>query len=198
MSLAVVMPTIEIRGKERQRAVDSVNVQTLLPDELHIQLDDSRRGSAFTRNAALRFVRADWVAFLDDDDEFLPIHLHELMQCAEATDADVVYPGCHVIGGTDPHDRFGEPFDADLLRQKSYIPVTSLVRMECVNEIIEKYGEAFFRPHGSDYDDWGFYLRLLDIGAVFVHHPVKTWNWHMHGYGMPGLPGNTSGLSSRW
>lgn len=187
MSITVVMPHIEEREEELKRAIKSVSEQELKPDAFIVQIDDTQSGSAITRNLALKVVETDWVAFLDDDDEMMPNHLSELSQCAETTGADVIYPGCEVIGGSDPHDRFGQPFDPDLMRQKSYIPVTSLVRMSLVKKLFEEHDEAFYRPAGSIYDDWGFYLRLLDTGAIFVHHPVKTWKWH-HWHG------NTSGL----
>lgn len=200
-SIAVLIPHIPTREKELNRAVISIYTQTRRPETVTIRADLEHEGSAVTRNRGLESImkdEPDWVAFLDDDDEFLPHHLDELLRCAQAHDADVVYPGCTVIGGSDPHDRFGQPFDADLLRMKSYIPVTSLVKMSKVQELFNTHGEAFWRPPGSDYDDWGFYLRLLDAGAKFVHHPVKTWLWHHWGYGMPGSPGNTSGMPHRW
>lgn len=200
--ITVLISHIPIREEERDRAVASIYAQTRRPDTVHLRTDLDHEGSAATRNHALKSImeyeETDWVAFLDDDDEFLPHHLDELLRCAIAHEADVVYPGCHVVGGHDPHDRFGQPFDADLLRQQSYIPVTSLVRMSKIEELFKVHGEAFWRPPGSDYDDWGFYLRLLDAGAKFVHHPVKTWLWHHWGYGMPGRPGNTSGMPHRW
>lgn len=196
--ITVVIPHIPIREAELARALASVRAQTLQPAATIVAIDTEHEGSAVMRNAALLQVTTDWVAFLDDDDELLPNHLAEVMQCALETGADVVYPGCTVVGGHDPHDRFGQPFDPVLMRQKSYIPVTSLVRMSLVRHLFEEYGEAFYRANGTDYDDWGFYLRLLDAGAIFMHHPVKTWKWHHWGYGVPGRAGNTSGMPHRW
>lgn len=185
-TITVLMPHIPPRVEKLARAVQSVSRQTLQPDHLIITPDPHHTGSAATRNRGLTSVTTEWVAFCDDDDELMPHHLDELLRCAIAHDADVVYPGCHVIGGTDPHDRFGQPFDPDLLRQKSYIPVTSLCRTGMVKAV-----GGFSLPEGSIYDDWGLYLKLLRVGAKFVHHPVKTWHWHVDG-------GNTSGSGARW
>lgn len=190
-TVAVLIPHIPVREKELERALESVDRQTRKPDITIVEIDNNHEGSEHTRNRALKNIETDYVAFLDDDDEFLPHHIDEILRCAIAHDADIVYPGCNVIGGYDPHDRFGKPFDPQLLWEKSYIPVTSLVKMERIKELFDLYGSAFQRPRGSDYDDWGFYLRMLDIGAKFVHHPVKTWLWHHHS-------SNTSGLGSRW
>lgn len=173
------------------RALSSVARQTLPVEAVSIAVDTKREGAGPTRDRALAVVRTHWVAFLDSDDEWDSIHIEELITCAEETGADIVYSECRVIHtqlGEIPRSypvweewgRPGKPFDADLLRKKSYLPVTSLVRTSLAQQ------STFVPPLGSHYDDWGFYLGLLNIGATFVHLPKITWTWH-HG------PHNTSG-----
>ena len=135
------------------------------------------------------------IIFLDDDDEFMPQHLEVLLQNAMRSGATVVYSGCRVL---DPNGmviplreewgRFGEPFDAELLKRKAYMPVTSLVHTTLAKQAL--FGPPAAAPD-SDYDDWGFYLRLLGLGASFLHVPEVTWVWHHHGQ-------NTSGRGDRW
>lgn len=191
--VTVVTPHIPTRRTELLRALGSVTTQTLLPAAVSIAVDHHHAGSAATRNRALFAASTTWVAFLDDDDAFEPAHLAELVAVAESSGADVVYSGCTVIGPggqllpvRDEWGRFGQPFDADLLRRRSYLPVTALVR----TELAQRVG-GFRCPPGSPYDDWGLWLALLDSGAKFVHHPVHTWLWWHHGR-------NTSGDGSRW
>lgn len=189
-SVTVLIPSIPPRKQMLNRAFVSVLNQLRPPDDIHVAIDHRRVGAAVNRNVALTNVDTDWVAFLDDDDEFLPQHLLVLLQNSD--NADVIYTGCTVIG---PHGedlgareewgRFGQPFDGLLLRKRSYLPVTSLVRTELAKR------SAFQAPAGSDYDDWGFYLGLLDLGAHFKHVPQKTWIWHHHGT-------NSSGRPDRW
>lgn len=178
------------------RALKTVATQTLRADDIIIAVDNDRQGSAITRNRALMKVETRWVAFLDDDDLLMPHHLETLLTHANDTGADVVYPGCRVVnpelGGEIPlreeWGRFNQLFDPDLLRQKSYIPVTSLVRTSLAR--LAQFGP----PTASDshYDDWGFYVRLLDMyGAIFSHVPEITWVWNHHGK-------NTSGRPDRW
>lgn len=193
--ITVVIPvhTPRVVNGTLRRALNSVWEQTQLPDAVIVQHDWGRHGSYKTRNTAIASVKTEWIAFLDSDDEWLPYHLHEVFKCARETGADVIYPGCYVMGGTDPHDRFGQEFDPDLLRQKSYIPVTSLVRTSLAVHV-----GGFCREPGG-YDDHCFYLRLLNEGAKFVHHPVKTWLWNVTQQARPGADGNTSGLADgRW
>lgn len=184
--VTVIIPTIPPRRQMLKRAVHSALMQSWAPAAIHIELDTHHAGSAATRNRALEAVRTEWVAFLDDDDVLLPNHLEVLCKAADAYAADVVYPWPQMNGAPDPSpDRFGLPFDEDLLRVRSYIPVTSLVETELAQ------AAQFWAPDGSVYDDWGFYLRLLDLGATFHHVPERTWIWNVGTH-------NTSGQPDRW
>ena len=183
--VTVVTPSIPPRTKMLRRALASVLAQTRPPDAISVAVDRDREGSAATRNRALDAAGTEWVAFLDDDDQFLPHHLEMLLACAQTSGADVVYPIPEVAGQPPPQLRFGLPFDPDELRRANYIPVTSLVRTQLARA-------AKFRcPRGTVYDDWGLYLGLLNLGARFVHLPEKTWIWNWH-------PGNTQGQPDRW
>lgn len=169
--------------------------QTLKPAAVIVEWDHRRTGAAATKNRALSQVATEYVAFLDDDDEFLPEHLDTLRAYADSTDADVVYsiprvPGTNFVS-TEP--QYGKPFDAEVLRQRSFIQTTSLVRTE-----LFKQAGGFQTPPGSDYDDWGAWLALLDLGAKFVHAPEVTFIWNHYGVGRPGVLGNTSGRPDRW
>lgn len=185
--MTVVVPSIPPRGAMLKRALGSVLDQTRSADAISVAVDLTHAGSAATRNRALWAADTEWVAFLDDDDQFKPNHLERLLATADETGADVVYPWPEMAGSGDPRpDRWGKPFDADELRRGSYIPVTSLVR----TELAKKCG-GFQIPAGSVYDDWGFYLALLEVGSRFVHLPERTWIWNVHGQ-------NTSGQPHRW
>ncbi len=194
-TVAVITPHIPTREFELTRAVASVAAQTVQPDFHIIATDRGHWGSARVRNRALFAADTTWVAFLDDDDEFLANHLEVSLQAADESGADVIYAGCVVVDheGNDvpireEWGRFDQKFDPEILRMKAYLPVTSLVRTGLAK--LALFGPPDHQPN-SLYDDWGFYLRLLDLGAVFTHVPEVTWVWHHHGK-------NTSGQASRW
>lgn len=185
-----------------RKAIASVMNQTHPADSIAIAVDNYRFGSDVTRNSALSMVQTPWVAFLDDDDQFLPNHLATLMQAAADNNADVVYslPRVMTPDGRRVERQFdwggGPVFDPDYLRRKAHIQTTSLVRTELAKAV---GGFTFVRDEtGAINDDHGFYLRLLDIGAKFHHVHEETFIWNHHGYGRPGMPGNTSGQPSRW
>ena len=169
MRISVVIPTIPGREESLQRAVDSVGAQTYRPVALRIVRDTDRQGAAHTRNEALSLVDTEWVAFLDDDDEFKPHHLKACARHAALTGADVVYPW---FDGDDEIGMFGIPFSASLLRRRNFIPVTVLARTQL---LVEAGG---FTPHpdenGDPCEDWGLWVKLLD-SATFSHLPMRTW-----------------------
>ena len=184
--VTVVIPTIKPRRGLLLRAVNSVLAQDLGgygKPAIEIAIDREHDGAAVTRNRALDKVQTPWVAFLDDDDYFLPNHLQTLID-ATCPERDVIYSECRVIGPNyETLDisstlRHGLPFDAEALRRDNYIPVTSLVRTELAQ--VARFGPPDHDPT-SLYEDWGFYLRLLKEGGNFHPIPEVTWVWHHHG-----------------
>jgi len=131
--------SVLIRSMDRttlDRALDSVAAQTRQPDEVlvvsargpgHRPLPE-RIGSAPLRliesdrplaraaagNVLLRAARGDWLNFLDDDDAFLPGHLHTLATVAATAGAAVavVHAVAEVIDARGAAgQRLGAPFD---------------------------------------------------------------------------------------
>lgn len=186
------MPSIPPRVHTHlHRALDSVLHQDRPVDAISVSVDHHRLGSAKNRSRALSGVGTEWVALLDDDDEWLPDHVRLLMEHAEETGADVVYPWFTVPEGWDPWPyREGQPFDEKLLRSMNYIPITVLVRTEL---LWDAGGFTVKDPTNPDSlcDDWGTWERLLASGATFSHLNRRTWLWHWHG-------GNTSGRPDKW
>ncbi len=188
--ITVVIATLPTRAQMLTTAVRSVMAQTLPARVVVVEPDDRGRGAAATKNAGLAQVRTEWVAFLDDDDEFMPDHLRVLHTAATEAGADVAYSLPLVRDQLGRKvDRInewggGEVFDPEALRRGSYIQTTSLVRTESAKRV-----GGFQCPPGSNYDDWGFFLALLDGGAVFTHVHRETFVWNHHGANSSGVPG---------
>lgn len=184
--ITIVIPTIAERYDLLQRALRTVDAQTLPPAAVLVEPDHDRAGAAATRNRALERVTTEWVAWLDDDDELYPDHLRKLARFATLGGYDVAYPGYDVDGGPDPVGCFGLPFDRSLLQRRNYIPVTALCRTSAVR------AAGGFRPHpdehGDPCEDWGLWLAMADLGAKFGHLAVRTWRWHLSDTSTKGRP----------
>lgn len=200
--VTVAVPTIPTRAKMLRRALSSVCTQTLAPAAIVVEYDHEHTGSAATRNRALAKVSTEFVAWLDDDDQFLANHLETLRTAAEQHEADVVYALPRVLdanGNQVPRqwDWGGGPeFDPELLKRKAHIQTTSLVRTSWARKV---GGFRFIQDEtGASNDDHGFFLALYEAGARFHHVHDETFIWNHHGFGVPGRPGNTSGQPDRW
>lgn len=205
-TVTVVVPTIPPRAELLLRALDSITAQTRYPDAITIAIDNEGEGAAPTRNRGWRAAQTDFVAFLDDDDEFLPQHLERLMEVAD--DADMVYSWFEHVGWPEwtPERQdalavmrngqlvhpLGVPFgpeQAAHMKRFAFIPITALVRKSA----LEKSG-GFPRPLSrewprDDCEDWGGWLALLRTGARFVHVPERTWVCHHTNDGERGTSG---------
>ncbi|MGP4110787.1 glycosyltransferase family 2 protein [Streptomyces sp. 4N509B] len=133
------------------------------------------RGVAAARNAAFPRARGAYLAFLDDDDVYLPGHLSAAMEVL-AGGADAVYATAVVSDrrvergsardgdgpeSTAPH-AFDFPFDPDFLRVLNVVPPTSLV--------LRASPAVRFDPDLRTHEDWDLWLRLArDHGYRFEH-----------------------------
>lgn len=185
MNITVIVPTIPARVEQLRRALVSVQAQTLKPATVLVAEDRGREGPAVLRNRLLERVETEFVAFLDDDDWLYPDHLKLCARYMTLQNLDVVYPGYDC--DDDPVNCFGIPFDASLLKQRNFIPVTVLTKTQLVLDA------GGFQPHpdehGNPCEDWGLWLAMLERGAKFGHLPIRTWRWN---------PGGTKGRPDRW
>jgi glycosyltransferase involved in cell wall biosynthesis len=197
--ITVCIPTIPVRRPLLQRAVASVLAQTLPASGLSVAVDLRKEGAAVTRQRALECAwtggrrRAGWVAFLDDDDEFLPQHLERLWRHARDEDADYVYSWFETVPtGGDPFPPHHFTDDWNPL-DPIQTTITILVRLELALDVgfltWDDDGRTVAgQRHGEDYE---FTLGCVRAGAKISHLAERTWLWHHDS-------GNTSGRPDRW
>lgn len=191
--ITVAIASIPPRVGLLQRAVASVLTQTHSAAGLAVAIDYAKQGAPATRQRALDMVDTQWVAFLDDDDEFMPQHLETLWAAAHAHNADYVYSWFETVpNGCDPFppSHYLDPWRDEAPRQTT---ITTMVRTELAKQV----GFASFSETGELVDgqrwgeDWSFTLGCLEAGAKIHHVVAKTWYWHHDSH-------NTSGRPERW
>lgn len=188
--ISMCIPSIPIRGGLIRHAVGSVLEQAYPAHSINVAIDHDRMGAAHTRNRALYSAQTEWVAFMDDDDILYPNHLELLVAKQIETGADVIFPWFD----TDPPG--GDPFPSEFETREydpavpHMFPITTLVR----RTLAWRVGGFPVADPVSEVcagEDWTFWLKMRDAGAIFAHVNARTWCWNMKGQ-------NTSGLPNRW
>lgn len=187
-AISVVISTFE-RPDACERALRSVLAQSEQPLEVLVCDDGSRDDTparfrawarrcsrvrylrtprntgtpAAARNLGIDSVRGKWIAFLDDDDEWLPGKLARQRSALAAEDADVIATNAVRSDGT-AYFRDApaslKPKRGDLLRGNPIITSTALVRRTLV-----RFPTARWMRGIEDYAAW---LELADRGARFL------------------------------
>lgn len=183
--VTLITATIPPRGALLAELAGCVGRQERPPDAWLIEYDLDHKGPGLTRNRALARVDTEWTAVIDDDDEPFPQHLRRLVEHAEETAADVVYPTWQYASGRKDPTSLSDTavFDPVKIRDANYIPVTVLVRTMLAKAVGGFPSVAEAPTAGNDHpcEDWGLWLRLLDAGARFEHLCEVTWRYNPHG-----------------
>jgi glycosyltransferase involved in cell wall biosynthesis len=129
---------------------------------------DSNRGPGGARNVLLSMATADWVHFLDADDEIAPDYLAKVRPFAdEAT--DVVLSACDFLGASDR--KFWARWtydDDDFCSNALAATIASPVFLHCSFIRRDKALEAGgFDEERRCYEDGDFHVRLAAVGARF-------------------------------
>jgi len=153
------------------RAMASVAAQTLPPMQHLVAVDYDGWGPAVLRNALVAASETEWLAFLDDDDLFLPDHLETLL--AHEDEADVIHSAFAVRGRPywsweDLHAQ-----GCSTLEPHNTIPTTALVRKSFFDDV-----RGFRSNRPEDHNLW---RMLRAAGARFVCVHERTWVYRFHG-----------------
>jgi glycosyltransferase involved in cell wall biosynthesis len=119
------------------------------------------------RTSGCESASGTWVAFLDDDDAWLPSKLRRQLERGAVGDADVIGTNALRSDGTvyfPSAPREWSPTRADLLRANPLITSSVLVRREVLART------RGFRPQrwARGVEDYGMWLDLVDVGARIV------------------------------
>jgi glycosyltransferase involved in cell wall biosynthesis len=204
MDVSVVVPTrnrsallaMTLRSVLRQRDIDfeiivvdeastddTPAVLAALGDSrIRVIHHDSAQGVSVARNRGVAEARAEWVAFVDDDDLWAPNKLALQLEATRASGALWVYVGhvninmAYQVTGGAP----SLPPDA-LIKQ---LPQQNVVPGGCSGVMVSKRALAVagpFDPRLQPLADWDLWLRLAHNGMpAWVPRPLVAYRLHGH------------------
>jgi glycosyltransferase involved in cell wall biosynthesis len=129
------------------------------------------------RNRALRRARGEIIAYLTDDDLWLPDHLERLMACLTEHDAQLAYSLPLEVtrtGVITPHVfNLHDASTRNLWRTKhlGYVAIANVIhRREC----LEQYG--YWNETMASGGDWELWMRIIEGGGSqsFAYLPLPT------------------------
>jgi GT2 family glycosyltransferase len=193
--ISVIIPTLR-RAQLLSRAIKSVLAQTLRDLELIVIVDgddpdttqllaticDPRLryvqnphslGSAEARNVGIRLARGEWIAFLDDDDEWTNDKLEKQILAADGIDGEaivsclsrVVTPLRQYVWPTRTYDNRSS-LDEYLFDRRSLFRGDAMLQCSSLFMRQELCAELLFRP---EHDDWDLLLRAVKLkGAKII------------------------------
>ena len=187
-TVAAIIPTVPPRASQLVRALTSVIHQSRSVDAISVAVDRLHEGPGITRTKALIATTTDFVACLDDDDEWAANHVELLWRAIEDEGADVTFSHPQVIAGADPFPAFlGRAWDP---AEPRIFGCWFMARTELLKDIggwrsAEEIG-ADWNPHwqadgSAGGEDWDITKRLVAAGARIVHVPHRTYLWHHDG-----------------
>lgn len=206
--VSVVIPTRN-RPLLVQRAVKSALGQTLQEIEVIVVIDGtdpatcaelakfneprltvielpSSGGAAAARNAGVAQARGEWIAFLDDDDEWLPQKLERQLATAQSASHQLPIISCYLIAKRPEGDTIwprrlpalSEPLSEYLFVRNSLFQGEGVIQTSTLFAPKALLQNVPFQSSLQRHQDWDWLLRatqLEEVGIEFVPEPLSIW-----------------------
>lgn len=134
------------------------------------------RGFYEARNTGCNAVKSEWIASLDDDDEFIPGNVEELKEFLTTTDADIVHFPCVLFG--EQTGMWGQSANMNNILEANQIPSGSWFK----RSVWEKL-KGFQVPTA---EDWDFWARAHKHKMKFVYFPLPIYRHRMRSDSLSG------------
>ena len=205
--VTVVITTYKREPKMVRRAIDSVinqtysNIQIIVVDDspntyelrdsikdmvlsykkiIYIQHEKSK-GACIARNTGLQVAKGEYIAYLDDDDEWMPNKIEKQLKCFDDEETAIVYCGHkeyheagNVVVDTKCKGYSGYLYEK-LLQEGNFIGSTSFVLMK--KDYLKKIGG--FDPLMESAQDADVWLRLAKKYKIsFVDESLVVYHIH--------------------
>jgi len=141
-------------------------------------------GGAEARNLGVQQARGEWIAFLDDDDEWVPDKIQEQFSAAAVSRCEFPLVCSQVIARTPtadfvwPETPPSKPYSEYLLLRSRLSYGEGLMQTSTLFTKRELLQQVPFRSGLRKHQDWDWVLRcteLQSVEVVFIPRPLAIW-----------------------
>jgi len=142
-------------------------------------------GGSSARNEGVLASRGEWIAFLDDDDLWLPTKLEKQLALAQSSKASEPIVACKVVARTAggdfvwPRKLPSEPLSEYLLARNSWSQGENLLQTSTLLARRRLLLQVGFEDGLKKHQDWDWLLRVVRTSGVkieFVDEPLSVWS----------------------
>lgn len=175
-----VVVVIDGKDEETLEALASISSPRVRVLSLPNQVGGSR-----ARNEGVNAAAGEWIAFLDDDDEWLPQKLEKQLAAANASDSPDPIVACKVMARTPggeflwPRKLPSEPLSEYLLARDSWRQGEGLLQTSTLLTTRRLLLKIQFADGLRKHQDWDWLLRAIRTPGAkieFVTEPLAIWN----------------------
>lgn len=160
-------------------------LKSMSSPQLRLLRLQQKAGGARARNEGVHAATGEWVAFLDDDDEWLPEKLQRQIAVAQMSTASDPIVSCKVMARTQtgefvwPRKLPSEPLSEYLLARDSWGQGEGLMQTSTLLTTRRLLQEIGFEDGLQKHQDWDWLLRAAKAPGTaieFVNEPLVVWN----------------------
>jgi glycosyltransferase involved in cell wall biosynthesis len=140
---------------------------------------------SYPKNMGIMQSSGELIAYLDDDNVWLPNHLSDLVTAFLAADTDMVYGGRRYVNNTDldlpSGDVAAEAWSAPRLRAANYIDTSDILHSRGGAWMLAATTGSIWDENLTRYGDWDLLMRWSRIGLTATPVPGIHSEYHWHG-----------------
>ncbi len=141
---------------------------------------------SYARNIGISVAKGKYIAYLDDDDQYLPEHLETLVTFLEAGPYEVAYTDAYRVVHEKKNGRYVEiqrdvPYSDEFSRsnmlQENFIPILCVMHLRSCLDRTGLFDESL-----NTHEDWDLWIRMSE--ETPFHHIKKVtaeFSWRLDG-----------------
>jgi glycosyltransferase involved in cell wall biosynthesis len=162
----------------------------LADPRLRVLENGQNQGSTITRNRGVTAARAQWIAFLDDDDEWLPTKLERQFEVLARSPYSLPIISCRLIARMPEQDehwprRFPNPSERlgdYLFIRNGLFQGEAVIQTSTILTAKSLLQQVPYLPDRACHDDWDWLLRAIAVPGVGIEFvPESLSIWHLGG-----------------